>query len=55
MKDFNSNSLENQTTQVYSNKVKLKQVHKTVERANRTGLNFSIICIICRPNCKIDN
>ena len=25
-----------------------------VERANRTGLNFSIIGIIRRPNCKID-
>ena len=27
---------------------------ETVERANRTGLNFSVILIIHRPNCKID-
>ena len=30
------------------------QSRQTVERANRTGLNFSIIYITRRPNCKID-
>ena len=28
--------------------------HITHERANRTGINFSITFIIRRPNCKID-
>ena len=46
---------ENQFLDTSAILLKKKMYNCTVKRANSTGLNFSIICVICSPNCKIDN